>query len=59
MLNPNIGKLINAYDSRYKLVHDAADRAREIAQEAEDNNEIITEKPISLAIDEISEEIDG
>lgn len=58
MLNPAIGKLIQIYDNRYELVHDVADRAREIAQEAEDQHEILIEKPVSLAIDELCAEKD-
>lgn len=56
MLNPAIGKLIGMYDSRYQLVHDVAKRARQIAQKAEDDHEIIVEKPVSLAINEICTE---
>lgn len=59
MLNPAIGKLIQSYDSRYKLVHDVANRARKIAQKAEDNNEILVEKTVSLAIDEICAETEA
>lgn len=53
MLNPAIGKLIEMYDSRYQLVHDVAARARSIAEKAENEHEIIVEKTVSLAIDEI------
>ncbi len=53
MLNPAIGKLIEMYDSRYQLVHDVADRARNIVVEAEAEKEILVEKPVSLAIDQI------
>lgn len=58
MLNPAIGKLIRSYDSRYKLVHDVATRAREISEKAEQNHEIIVEKPVSIAIDEIADKIE-
>lgn len=54
MLNPAIGKLIGAYDNRYQLVLDVAKRARHIAEQAEEKQEIIIEKPVSLAIDQIS-----
>lgn len=54
MLNPSIGKLINNTESRYKLVLDIAKKARRIAKTAEDNNEIITEKPVTLAIDQMA-----
>lgn len=56
MLNPAIGKLIKMYDSRYQLVHDVSARAREISEKAAEENEILIEKPVSLAIDEICEE---
>lgn len=55
MLNPAIGELIKEYDSRYQLVLDVAKRARRIAEEAEAEHQIITEKPVSLAIDQIAE----
>ena len=56
MLNPAIGKLIESYENRYKLVIDVAKRAREISDRAEENHEILTEKPITLTINEICEE---
>ena len=56
MLNPAIGKLINDYENRYQLVHDVADKAREIAAIAEENHETLIEKPVSLAIDQLAEE---
>ncbi|MBQ2296388.1 MAG: DNA-directed RNA polymerase subunit omega [Clostridia bacterium] len=56
MLNPAIGKLINSYENRYQLVHDVANKAREIAQNAEDNREILVEKTVSLAINELAEQ---
>ncbi len=56
MLNPAIGKLINSYENRYQLVHDVADKAREIAQKAEKEHEILIEKTVSLAIDQLAEE---
>lgn len=55
MLNPAIGELIKEYDSRYQLVLDVAKRARRISEEAEAEHQIITEKPVSLAIDQIAE----
>lgn len=58
MLNPAIGKLINSCESRYKLVLDVAHRARKIAQEAEERKEILTEKTVTLAMNEMAEELD-
>ncbi|MBE6798697.1 MAG: DNA-directed RNA polymerase subunit omega [Ruminococcaceae bacterium] len=57
MLNPAIGKLIENTDSRYKLVLDIAKKARDIAKEAEDNGEIIIEKPVTLAMNEMAADI--
>lgn len=57
MLNPAIGKLIENTDSRYKLVLDIAKKARGIAKEAEDNGEIIIEKPVTLAMNEMAADI--
>jgi DNA-directed RNA polymerase subunit omega len=59
MLNPAIGKLIKNSESRYKLVIDIAQRAREIAKEASDNGEIIIEKPVTLAMNAMSLELDA
>lgn len=56
MLNPSIGVLIQNSESRYKLVLDVAKNARAIAKEAQDNNQIITEKPVTLAMDKMAEE---
>ena len=58
MLNPAIGKLINACDYRYKLVLDIAEAAREISEEAEKNGEIIIEKPVSIAINKLAADLD-
>ncbi len=57
MLNPAIGKLINNSENRYKLVKQIAKKARTISDEAEKNGEIIIEKPVSIAINKMAEEI--
>lgn len=54
MLNPAIGKLIETYENRYGLVTEVANCARDIANEAEENNEILLEKPVSIAINKIA-----
>lgn len=59
MLNPSIGVLIQNTDSRYKLVLDVAKNARDIAKEAQDNGEIIIEKPVTLAMDRMAAAIIG
>ncbi len=56
MLNPAIGKLINAYPNRYELVLDIARRARKISQKAEEENETIVEKTVTLAMNELARE---
>ena len=56
MLNPAIGKLIGSSDNRYKLVIEISKKAREIAQKAEDDNEILLVKPVSLAIDAVAKD---
>ena len=56
MLNPNIGKLIENYDNRYRLVIDVAHTAREISAEAEKNDTTV-QKPVSSAIDKLASEI--
>lgn len=57
MLNPNIGKLIQNCDNRYRLVIDIARAAREISIEAAEKEQIIIEKPVSIAIDKLANEI--
>lgn len=56
MLNKDLSNVLKGHTSRYSLVTATAKRAREIAEEAEREKRIMTEKPVSLAIDEI---IDG
>ncbi len=56
MLNPAIGKLINNYKNRYELVLDIAKRARRISEQAEKEQEIIIEKPVTLAMNQLAKE---
>ncbi len=56
MLNPKIGKLIENYDNRYRLVTDIAHCAREVSKEAEENGEVLIEKPVSIAISKLASE---
>ncbi|MBO5912618.1 MAG: DNA-directed RNA polymerase subunit omega [Clostridia bacterium] len=46
-------------ESRYKLVLDVAKKARDIAKEAQDNGQIIIEKPVTLAMDQMAAEVNG
>jgi DNA-directed RNA polymerase subunit omega len=50
MLVPNDIEELKGNNSRYAVVVGVAKRARQIAEEAEANKEIIIEKPVSLAI---------
>lgn len=54
MLNPAIGKLIQNCENRYGLVIEIAKEARTIADEAIEKEEIIIEKPVSLAINKVA-----
>lgn len=56
MLNPSIGKLIENYDNRYRLVTDIARCAREVSEDAEQQGEILIEKPVSIAINKLASE---
>lgn len=53
MFNPDLSGVLKEHVSRYSLVTATANRAREIATEAKENGEIITEKPVTLALDQI------
>ncbi len=53
LLYPPISELAEKTGSRYQLVNVVAKRAREIANEAEQNGEHLDEKAVSLAVNEI------
>jgi DNA-directed RNA polymerase subunit omega len=50
-----MSELLNHIDSRYLLVNVVARRARQIALEAKEFDEPLTEKPVTLAIREVAE----
>lgn len=52
MLNPSDTYNLNQINSPYANVVAIAKRARQISEEAEENHEIISEKPLKIAIDE-------
>ena len=54
MLNPAIGKLIEEYDNRYRLVTDISKCAREVSSKAENEGEILIEKPVSIALNKLA-----
>ncbi len=55
MLYPPVADLLKNVDSRYLLVNVIAQRARQIASDAEAQQEVLTEKPVTLAIREVAD----
>lgn len=55
MLYPPMNKLLEQVPSRYMLVNVIAQRARQIANEAEENQVVLDDKPVSIAIREVAE----
>ena len=55
MLYPPVATLLKDVQSRYLLVNVVAQRARQIAAEAEELQETLPEKPVTLAIQEVAE----
>ena len=56
MLYPPVADLLKNVQSRYLLVNVVAQRARQIAAEAEEFGEDLPEKPVTLAIREVADE---
>ncbi len=54
MLYPPMKDLVSQIHSRYLLVNVVAHRARQIADDAEEQGMILEEKPVSLAIREVA-----
>ena len=55
MLYPPVADMLKNVESRYLLVNVVAQRARQIAQEAEEQQEELPKKPVTLAIEEVAE----
>ena len=55
MLYPPMGDLVDKTGSRYQLVNLVARRARNIASNAQETGDILNDKPVSIAIDEVYE----
>ena len=55
MLYPPVADLLKNVGSRYLLVNVVAQRARAIAIEAEEAQETLAEKPVTLAIREVAD----
>lgn len=54
MLYPPVADLLKNVESRYLLVNVVAQRARQIAAEAEALGENLLEKPVTIAIKEVA-----
>ena len=54
MLRPAITQIITKNESYYSLVIGEAKRARAIADELYDKNEILKEKPVKTAVEEFA-----
>ncbi len=55
MLKPSMQELMKRVGNRYLLVNLAAQRARDIADQAEESGEQLSDKAVKLALDEIAE----
>jgi len=55
MLYPAMDKLTSYVPNRYMLVNVVARRARQIAEEAEEADIHLEEKPVTMAIHEVAE----
>ena len=55
MLYPPVAQWLKDVESRYLLVNVVAQRARQIAAEAEEFHEDLPEKPVTLAIQEVAD----
>ncbi len=54
MLRPAIGQMLNDKQSYYSLVVGVAKRARQIVDEKNEMSEIIVEKPVKTAVEELA-----
>ena len=55
LLYPPMNTLLSRVPSRYMLVNVVANRARKIATESEHSGVPLTEKPVSLAVQEVAD----
>lgn len=55
LLYPPMNELLSRVPSRYMLVNVVANRARKISSESEQTGVPLTEKPVSIAVQEIAD----
>lgn len=53
MFNPDLKKMLTNVNSRYSLVIGTAKRARELQENANTDEELLDEKTVSMAMEEI------
>jgi DNA-directed RNA polymerase subunit omega len=56
MIEPSIGELMKRVDSRYTLVVESAKRARQLSEGAHKLTKCASEKPVTIAVNEIYED---
>ena len=56
MLNQDLSKVLSGHISRYSLVTATAKLAREISDKNQEENIIVTEKAVSLALNDLLED---
>lgn len=54
MIRPAVNQIISKDESSYSLVIAVAKRAREIAEELYEKDEILEEKPVKTAVEELA-----
>ncbi len=54
MLRPAVNQIISKNESCYSLVIAVAKRAREIAEDLFENNQVLEEKPVKTAVEELA-----
>lgn len=54
MLRPSMNQLISKNESCYSLVVGVAKRAREIAEDLYEKGEVLKEKPVKTAVEELA-----
>ena len=54
MNRPSASEILSEGQSYYSLVIGVAKRAREIAEDAEENGDILIEKPVQIAVEEFA-----
>ncbi len=57
MLRPALNEMMEGGQDCYSFVVMIAKRARQIASKAEENHEILEEKPVQIAVNEVMKEL--